>query len=228
MARTSIRRLVAIGAAVAVLAAACGGGSADSGDKVKIAFVAGQIGIQFYTGVECGAKAAAKEFNVDLNWTGSHNWDINETRPLIDAAKATSPQGWVISPTDPDALVADIKGFMDAKQWVVTIDAPMSEPVELQNLQSNHYQGGEIAAKAMLALTGGTGKYLVLHMQPGLPDIGGRADGFRDARRQRIEYARRRPALRFGHQCAQFIALCGVIHEFSNIDPRHFSASRGW
>ena len=181
MARTSIRRLVAIGAAVAVLAAACGGGSADSGDKVKIAFVAGQIGIQFYTGVECGAKAAAKEFNVDLNWTGSHNWDINETRPLIDAAKATSPQGWVISPTDPDALVADIKGFMDAKQWVVTIDAPMSEPVELQNLQSNHYQGGEIAAKAMLALTGGTGKYLVLHMQPGLPDIGGRADGFRDA-----------------------------------------------
>jgi ribose transport system substrate-binding protein len=33
----------------------------------------------------------------------------------------------------------------------------------------------------MLAQTGGTGSYLVLHMQPGLPDIGGRADGFRDA-----------------------------------------------
>lgn len=181
MARTSIKRLLAVAAAVAVLAAACGGSSTGTGDKVKIAFVAGQIGITFYTGVECGAKAAAKEFNVDLNWTGSHNWDINETRPLIDAAKATNPQGWVISPTDPDALVADIKGFMDAKQWVVTIDAPMSEAVELQNIQSNHYEGGKIAAQAMLALTGGTGKYLVLHMQPGLPDIGGRADGFRDA-----------------------------------------------
>jgi len=177
--------------AVAVFVAACtggtsgsgtpGGGTSGAGDKVKVAFIAGQIGITFYTGVECGAKAAAKEFNVDLNWTGSHNWDINETRPLIDAAKATNPQGWVISPTDPDALVSDIKSFMAAKQWVVTIDAPMSQPVELQNIQSNHYEGGKTAAAAMVKLTNGKGKYLVLHMQPGLPDIGGRADGFRDA-----------------------------------------------
>lgn len=181
MARTPIKRLLAMTAVAAIVVAACGGGSTGSGDKVRVAFVAGQIGITFYTGVECGAKAAAKEFNVDLNWTGSHNWDINETRPLIDAAKATNPQGWVISPTDPDALVSDIKGFMDAKQWVVTIDAPMSEAVELQNIQSNHFEGGKTAATAMLALTGGKGEYLVLHMQPGLPDIGGRADGFRDA-----------------------------------------------
>ena len=180
MIRASNRRWLVLAAAAVIFVAACGGGSAGSSDKVKVAFVAGQIGITFYTGVECGAKAAAKEFNVDLNWTGSHNWDVNETRPLIDAAKATSPQGWVISPTDPDALVSDIKGFMDAKQWVVTIDAPMSQPVELQNIQSNHYEGGKTAATAMLGLTGGKGKYLVLHLQPGLPDIGGRADGFRD------------------------------------------------
>lgn len=177
----SLRRWLGIVASTAILMAACSGGTADGGNRVKVAFVAGQIGITFYTGVECGAKAAAKEFDVDLNWTGSHNWDINETRPLIDAAKATSPQGWVISPTDPDALVSDIKAFMTAKQWVVTIDAPMSQPVELQNIQSNHYDGGKTAAKAMLQLTGGKGSYLVLHMQPGLPDIGGRADGFRDA-----------------------------------------------
>jgi ribose transport system substrate-binding protein len=182
----TVRRALAIAASAAVLLAACSSspstsGAAGAGDKVKVAFVAGQIGITFYTGVECGAKAAAKEFNVDLNWTGSHNWDINETRPLIDAAKATNPQGWVISPTDPDALINDVKGFMTAKQWVVTIDAPMSQPVELQNIQSNHYEGGKTAANAMVKLTNAKGKYLVLHMQPGLPDIGGRADGFRDA-----------------------------------------------
>ena len=189
--------------ALAFVAAACGGGSSPSPSSgapastapsaatseapasaaatpVKIAFVAGQIGITFYTGVECGAKAAAKEFNVDLNWTGSHNWDINETRPLVDAAKATDPDGWVISPTDPDALIPTIKEFMAAKQWTVTIDAPMSEPVELQNIQSDHYGGGKAAAEAMTKLTGGTGEYLVLHMTAGLPDIGGRADGFKE------------------------------------------------
>jgi ribose transport system substrate-binding protein len=175
------RALGLVSTAALVLAACSGGSGPGGGDKVRVAFVAGQIGITFYTGVECGAKAAAKEFDVDLHWSGSHNWDINETRPLIDAAKAVNPQGWVISPTDPDALIPDIKSFMAAKQWTVTIDAPLSQPVELQNIQSNHYGGGEIAAATMLKLTQGQGSYLVLHMQPGLPDIGGRADGFRDA-----------------------------------------------
>ena len=99
-------------AAASEAAPSASGSGASTGEAVRVAFVAGQIGITFYTGVECGAKAAAKEFNVDLNWTGSHNWDINETRPLIDAAKATNPQGWVISPTDPDALISDISHIL--------------------------------------------------------------------------------------------------------------------
>jgi ribose transport system substrate-binding protein len=147
---------------------------------VKIAFVAGQIGITFYTGVECGAREAAKANNVDLNFSGSHNWDINETRPFIDAAQALDPQGWVISPTDPDALIQFVSDEMAAGRPVVTIDAPMSQPVELANMQSDHYGGGQLAAQEMLKQTGGTGSYLVLHLSPGLPDIGGRADGFRD------------------------------------------------
>jgi ribose transport system substrate-binding protein len=56
----------------------------------------------------------------------------------------------------------------------------MSKPAELQNIQSNHYQGGQAAAAAMIKLTGGKGKYLVLQLTPGLPDIGGRAKGFED------------------------------------------------
>lgn len=154
--------------------------SAAAQEKVRIAFVAGQIGITFYTGVECGAKQAAKDFNVDLNWNGSHNWDINEERPIIDADLATNPQGWVISPTDPDALISTITDLMGKGIPVVTIDAPMSKPAELQNIQSNHYQGGQAAAAAMVKLTGGKGKYLVLQLTPGLPDIGGRAKGFED------------------------------------------------
>ena len=199
MGSARIGRALAIASAGILVVSACSGTPAAStgassdpasspaasqgsgGETVRVAFVAGQIGITFYTGVECGAKAAAEEFDVDLNWTGSHNWDINETRPLIDAAKATEPQGWVISPTDPDALISDISSFMEAGQPTVTIDAPMSEPVELQNIQSNHYEGGQTAAAAMLELADAGGTYLVLHMQPGLPDIGGRADGFRDA-----------------------------------------------
>ena len=45
--------------ASAVAPSASAAGSASAGDPVKVAFVAGQIGITFYTGVECGARAAA-------------------------------------------------------------------------------------------------------------------------------------------------------------------------
>ncbi len=175
----SVQRLIALAVAAVFVASACQGQT--GGGKVQVAFIAGQIGITFYTGMECGAKQAAKEFNVDLNWTGSHNWDINEQRPIFDAALATDPDGWVIAPTSSTAMVQPIKELMDKGTPVVTVDAPLDQPVELQNLQSNHYEGGQKAAEAMLALTGGTGSYLVLHLEPGLPDIGGRADGFRDA-----------------------------------------------
>ena len=154
--------------------------AASGGAPVKVAFIAGQIGITFYTGMECGAKEAAKEFGVDLTWTGPRNWDINEQRPFIDAAHANDPQGWIIAPTDPDALNGTIKELMAAGKPVVTVDAPLGEPVELANMQSDHYGGGVLAAKEMVKQTEAKGSYLVLHMSPGLPDIGGRADGFRD------------------------------------------------
>lgn len=182
MKRRTIRQ-IAIALSSIVLMAACSGVASPNPSgpaTIRVAFVAGQIGITFYTGVECGAKQAAKDFNVDLNWNGSHNWDINEERPIIDADLATNPQGWVISPTDPDALISTITDIMAKGVPVVTIDAPMSQPAELQNIQSNHYQGGQAAAAAMVELTGGTGKFLVLQLSPGLPDIGARAKGFED------------------------------------------------
>lgn len=175
----SLRRFTALAVVSGLLVAACQGPT--GGGQIQVAFVAGQIGITFYTGMECGAKQAAEEFDVDLNWTGSHNWDINEQRPIFDAALATDPDGWVIAPTDSAAMVQPIKDLMDDGKPVVTVDAPLDEPVELQNLQSDHYGGGEKAAEAMLGLTGGTGTYLILQLSPGLPDIGARADGFRDA-----------------------------------------------
>jgi len=180
---TGIGRAAAVTAAMALVIAAAPT-AAQSGapaTPVSIAFVPGQIGITFYTGMECGAKAAAAEFGVELGWNGSHNWDPNETRSVIEAFQANPPQGWIFAPTDPDAFIGFATDEMAAGRPVVTVDAPMSQPVELANMQSDHYGGGQLAAQAMLDQTGGGGSYLVLHMQPGLPDIGGRADGFRDA-----------------------------------------------
>ena len=201
------RRLAIVLAALAIISAACSSGStattapsqstapstaasqsaaasqavAPSFKTTSVAFMAGQLGIPFYTSVECGARTAATEFNVSLNWAGPTDWDINKQMPFIQAAEQLNPDGWVFSPTDGAALISLIQDYMNKGVPVVTIDAPLDKPVELQSIQSNHYAGGEAAAKAMIGLTGGAGKYVVVGNTPGLPDIDARVKGFVDA-----------------------------------------------
>jgi ribose transport system substrate-binding protein len=100
--------------------------------------------------------------------------------PFIQAAEQLDPQGWVISPTDGSTLVPMISDLMAKSVPVVTIDAPLDKPVELQSIQSNHYAGGQAAAKAMTQLTGAKGTYVVVGNTPGLPDIDARVKGFVD------------------------------------------------
>lgn len=155
------------------------GASALAAEKQEtVAFLAGIIGDPFYTSMECGARDAAKEFNIDLSWSGPTDWDISLQQPFIDAAIQTHPDGIVLAPTDSKALVSTVKSLMDGGTPVVTVDAPLDEPVDLQSLQSNHYLGGVAAGKAMGEATDGKGSYMVLGLHPGLPDIDARVKGF--------------------------------------------------
>ena len=147
---------------------------------VTLAFLAGIIGDPFYTTMQCGAQDAAKKFNVDLSWSGPTDWDISLQQPFIDAAIQTHPDGIVLAPTDSKALVTTVKSLMKDGTPVVTVDAPLDEPVALQSIQSDHYAGGVTAAKAMDKITDGKGTYMVLGLRPGLPDIDARVKGFTD------------------------------------------------
>jgi len=176
------RSSVTIAAGVALLAAVAAAPTAaqSEAEPYQVAFMAGQVGIPFYTSMECGARTAATESNVDLNWQGPTDWDMSKQLPFIQAAAELQPQGWVIAPTDGTTLIPTIEEQMATGIPVVTVDAPLDEPVELQSIQSNHYAGGQAAAKAMTELTGGTGTYVVVGMTPGLPDIDARVAGFVD------------------------------------------------
>jgi ribose transport system substrate-binding protein len=176
----------------AVVAAGCGGssksssgGSSSSGKKPNVVFVAGQVGIPFYTSVECGAKDAAKQNNISLKWTGSTDWDISKEMPFINAAMRLKPDGIVFSPTDSTALVPVTKRMKAEHIDPITVDAPLAKPVDIANFQSNHYQGGVAAAKEMIQLTGGKGTFLDIDLKPGLPDIGARTRGFVDTMKAR-------------------------------------------
>lgn len=164
--------------AVAVATASMAAISATAASTPRVIFVAGQIGIPFYTSVQCGAQDAAKKFNVNLKWTGSTAWDISKEMPFINAAMELKPNAIIFSPTDATALVPIAQQMMKKGIYPITVDAPLAKPVDVANFQSNHFQGGVAAAKAMLQLTGGRGTFVDVDMTPGLPDIGARTRGF--------------------------------------------------
>ncbi|SHO64248.1 ribose transport system substrate-binding protein [Pseudoxanthobacter soli DSM 19599] len=163
-----------------VLVGSLGAATPAAADPVKIAALPGQVGIPFYTSMQCGAQAAAKEFDVKLSWAGPPDWDIAQQQPFIDAALQLKPQGVILAPTDSGALVSQVEAIEAGGTPVVTVDAPLDKPVETQSIQSNHYLGGEAAAKAMNDVAGGDGTFVVVGMRPGLPDIDARVKGFVD------------------------------------------------
>jgi ribose transport system substrate-binding protein len=151
---------------------------AQAEEPVNIAFLPGQVGIPFYSSMQCGAETAAKEFNVKLSWNGPPDWDIALQQPFIDAALQLHPQGIVLAPTDGGALISQVKELEAKGTPVITVDAPLNDPVETQSIQSDHFAGGVAAAKAMVEVAGDKGTFLAVGMRPGLPDIDARVAGF--------------------------------------------------
>lgn len=149
-------------------------------DQLLIAAVAAEVGIPYFTTMQCGAMAAAEKYNVDLSWSGPAEWDFNKQQPFIDGALAMDPDALIIVPTDPDALVTFVEGWMENDLPVVTVDVTLSEPVELQGIESDQYSGGVVAANEMYAKTNGEGTYLPVGTTPGSYGANQRVAGFVD------------------------------------------------
>ncbi|HTN97910.1 MAG TPA: ABC transporter substrate-binding protein [Nordella sp.] len=145
----------------------------------KIEFVAGIVGIPFYTSMECGARDAAKELGVELNWAGPPQWDLALQMPILQASIERGPNGLILAPTDPNALVTIVEDLVTNKKIpVVTVDGNLSKPVDLQNIRTDNLAAGGLAAEAMAQAIGGAGTVLVVGLNPGVTGNEERVTGF--------------------------------------------------
>lgn len=154
------------------------GWAAAQDEPLSIEFVAGIVGIPFYTSMECGARDAARDLGVEMNWSGPPQWDLALQLPLLQAAVERDPDGVVLAPTDPVALVTEVEALMARDIPVVTVDGSLAEPVDVQNMRTNNREAGGLAADAMAEAIGGTGSVLIVALNPGVPANQERADGF--------------------------------------------------
>ncbi|MFZ5847141.1 MAG: ABC transporter substrate-binding protein [Actinomycetota bacterium] len=179
---TPVRRVAAGLAALALTAslAACGSDESDAaaGGSKHISFVAAQMTATYFQVMRCGAEEAAKKYDVDLDWQGDANWDLQTQTPLINAALQSKPDGLVIVPTDPAALIQTVQNAMDQGTPVITVDGSLNEPVELQNIRTDNISAGAKAADALGEAIGGKGTVVVIASQPGVAANAERVDGF--------------------------------------------------
>lgn len=166
--------------ALALALAGCSSGAPqeNAAEKPRVSFVAALMTATYFQVMKCGAEAAAKEYDVDLDWQGDANWDLQTQTPLINAAVQGSPDGMVIVPTDPVALIDTVTNIADGGTPVITVDGSLDEPVELQNIRTDNIGAGGLAAEALGKAIGGKGTVLVIASSPGIAANAERVDGF--------------------------------------------------
>jgi ribose transport system substrate-binding protein len=184
--------VIGVLAAAVLVAAGCGsddgGGAAAAKSKtepLQIAFLSTYAGLPFYTATECGARDAAKELGGDIKLSVEgppHGVNVAEQVPLLSTIVTRGPDGLILVPADPRALVAPAKVAVAKGVALTTTDQTLTEKVDLANYHSDNVAGGRLAGEHMLELLKGKkGTLLPIDNKPGLPHVNDRVKGFIEA-----------------------------------------------
>jgi len=173
-----------------LLLAGCGSEATNSGDgsagaeqDLRIVFVThGQAADPFWSVVQNGARRAAEEVGVSVEYQSPDSFDMVVMGQLIDAAVASRPDGMVVSIPDADALREPIRKAVEAGIPVISINAGYEISKELgvlthigQTQYEAGYRGGERLAEE------GVDHAVCVNHSVGNSSLDRRCDGFADA-----------------------------------------------
>jgi ribose transport system substrate-binding protein len=152
------------------------------GEPLEITLLTTYAGLPFYTAMLCGALDAAEELGGNIAVTSEgppHGMNVSEQLPILTAVINARPDGIILVPSDPRALVAVVEGAMADGLPIVTADAALEQEVAVAHFGADNKAGGKLAAEELLRLIGdASGSVLVLDNKPGLPVTNQRAEGF--------------------------------------------------
>jgi ribose transport system substrate-binding protein len=169
------------GAGVAFLGACGGGGQGGGGESYRLYLIVGVTGDEFYTTMECGAQAAAKELGADLKVQGPEEFSAAEQTPILNAAIQANPDAILIAPTDVTAMVAPIQSAVNQDITVVLVDTTIKkEEIALAKVSSDNVLGGRQAGEALAKQIGEEGKVMVISVKPGISTTDQRKQGFEE------------------------------------------------
>jgi simple sugar transport system substrate-binding protein len=187
--RVKIKVWLALVAAMALVAAGCGGGQeggeaqggggAERGD-IRIAVVThGQASDPFWSVVKNGVDQGAADMGVEVEYNAPQTFDPVKMSQLIDAAVASEPDGLVISIPDPEALRESIEKANDAGIPIVSINtgSDVSEELgALTHVGQTEFIAGEGAGERLAEE--GVDNALCINQEVGNIALDQRCEGF--------------------------------------------------
>lgn len=181
-----MRRLALILVCVAgvIMVSSCRKGGSESGGeakKLRIAVIPKGTTHIFWQSVHAGARKAAEEFGVEIEWIGPERESDREKQiQIVDDCIVKKVDGIVLAPNDARALVPSVEKVTGKGIPCVIIDSAVDTDKYVTFAATDNYQGGVIAARRMGEILGGKGKVLVLKYAPGSASTEEREKGFFD------------------------------------------------
>ena len=146
---------------------------------LKIVYIQGVTGNPFYTSVSCGGAEAARRLGVSFDSQGPQQYQPALQMRVLDAVIASKPDGILFTADDPVALTPTLLQAKEMGIKILSIDGDLKDQtVAVSNIQSNNYQGGQLAAQYMAKLIGDKGEVMAMRNTPAANVAQQRLDGF--------------------------------------------------
>ena len=156
-------------------------GSCNQSKKRLIGVVPKATSHVFWVAVEKGAKAAAKEFQVDIEWNGAPSeTEYARQIQIVDSMINRHVDGLAVAATERRALVASVDRAMKQGIPVTIFDSGIEGENYTSYVATNNYEGGQLGARALAKLIGGKGEVGIILHAPGSASTMDRERGFTD------------------------------------------------
>jgi len=182
-------RLAALTIAGALVLTACSsnGGTGDAAtgdaatdapaDQISLGLALSTLNNPFFVSLRDGAQAAADEAGVELVVTDARD-DATQQADQIQNFSAQQLDAVLINPVDSDAAGAMLAPLLEAGTPIVAVDRAVNGAEVNSFIASDNVAGGKLAAEALAAAIGESGKVIVLQGVAGTSASRERGQGF--------------------------------------------------
>lgn len=133
----------------------------------------------FWQSVHAGAAKAAQETGVEINWNGpATETDYNGQLQIVESMITRKLDAIVLAPIDRKAMVNVVDRAAKQNIPVVIFDSGIDTESFVSQVATDNFQAGQMAADRMGQILGGTGKVVMVAVQPGAASTMAREDGF--------------------------------------------------